>query len=112
LDADLWVRLDNDWGLEMGQLTFSTDERMFDGKCVRFVGLDGGDEVLCGVTVYAMKHHHPDLPVDGLLPAELFLKAYDEMAVKIHAIARQKYAAGQTEQLGPVAIMVHDTDWQ
>lgn len=95
----------------MGQLVFSSDDRLFDGRCVRFAGKDGHEEVLCGVTVFALKHHDPDLPLEGLLPSDLFLKAYDEMLIRIHDIARHKYAEGRIEPEGPVKVMVHDEDW-
>lgn len=95
----------------MGQLVFSSDDRLFDGKCVRFVGMDGHEEILCGVTVFALKHHDPDLPLEGLLPSELFLKAYDEMLIEIHDMVRHKYADGKFEPEGSVRIMVHDEDW-
>ncbi len=95
----------------MAQLVFSSDDRLFDGKCVRFVGRDGHREVLCGVTVYALKHRHPDLPVEGLLPAELFLAAYERFVIDIHDIARTKYAKGKLEPDGDIEVMVHDEDW-
>ena len=95
----------------MSQLAFIADDRLFDGKCVRFTGRDGKREVLCGVTIYALKHHDLSLPLEGLLPAELFLDAYDRLIVKIHDVARRKYSQGQKEPSGPVEIMVHDKDW-
>lgn len=95
----------------MAQLVFSDDERLFDGQCVRFKGSAGGNDVQCGVTVYALKHHCPDLPVDGLLPGELFLEAYDRLASDIHHAARRKYEAGEFETGSPVMIMVHDHDF-
>ena len=95
----------------MAQLVFSDDERLFDGQCVRFKGNVGGNDVQCGVTVYALKHHCPDLPVDGLLPGELFLEAYDRLASDIHHAARRKYEAGEFETGSPVMIMVHDHDF-
>ena len=94
----------------MGQLAFSSDDRLFDGKCVRFTGRDAQKEVLCGVTVFALKHRHPDLPMEGLLPAELFLDAYDRYAIEIHDIARNKYAEGRTESDGPIEVLVHVED--
>jgi hypothetical protein len=97
---------------DMGQLAFSSDDRLFDGKCVRFTGRDGQRDVLCGVTVFALKHHDPDLPMDGLLPAELFLDAYDRYMILIHDMARHKYAEGRTEPDGPIEILVHDEDWK
>ena len=96
----------------MGQLVFSSEDRLFDGQCVRFVGRDGQREVLCGVTIFALKHRDPALPMDGLLPAELFLEAYERSAIEIHDIARHKYAEGRIETDGPIEIMVHDEDWK
>lgn len=95
----------------MGKLVFSRDDRLFDGECVRFYGQDGQREVVCGVTVFALKRHHRDLPLQGLLPGELFLEAYDKRLIDIHDIARQKYADGRTEPEGAIEIMVHDEDW-
>ena len=95
----------------MAQLVFSDDDRLFDGQCVRFRGRAGGRDVLCGVTVYALKHHCPGLPVDGLLPGELFLEDYDRLASDIHHVARRKYEAGEFETGSPVLIMVHDHDF-
>lgn len=92
-------------------LIFCDDDRLFDGHCVRFHGRDGDKDVLCGVTVYALKHRSPDLPLEGLLPAELFLAAYDRMMIDIHDLARRKYAAGQFEPEGPVRVLIHDADW-
>ncbi|MEO1161063.1 MAG: hypothetical protein AAFW74_11515, partial [Pseudomonadota bacterium] len=71
----------------------------------------GQRDVLCGVTVFALKHRDPGLPLDGLLPAELFLDAYDRYVIEIHDIARRKHAEGRREPDGPVEIMVHDRDW-
>ncbi len=96
----------------MSQLVFSSDDRLFDGQCVRFAGRDGQREVLCGVTVFALKHRDPELPMDGLLPAELFLDAYERFMIEIHDIARHKYAEGRIETDGPIEIMVHDEDWK
>lgn len=95
----------------MSQLVFSDDDRLFDGECVRFKGRAGNEEILCGVTVYALKHHCPGLPMEGLLPAELFLEAYDRLAQEIHHVARGKYDAGDFETSGPVRVMVHDHDF-
>ncbi|MEE4235126.1 MAG: DUF1488 family protein [Anderseniella sp.] len=95
----------------MAHLVFSDDERLFDGQCVRFKGCAAGKDVQCGVTVYALKHHCPELPVDGLLPGELFLEAYDRLASDIHHAARRKYEAGEFETGSPVMIMVHDHDF-
>lgn len=96
----------------MGTLVFSDDFRLFDGECVRFHGRDGEDEVLCGVTTYALKHHFPGLPLEGLLPGEVFLEAYDKRMAAIHDVARRKYNAGVFEKTGDVKVMVHDHDWK
>ena len=95
----------------MAQLVFSDDDRLFDGQCVRFKGRLGVKDVTCGVTIYALKHHCPELPMDGLLPGELFLEAYDRLAADIHHVARRKYEAGLFEENGPVQLMVHDHDF-
>ena len=95
----------------MSHLVFSEESRLFDGECVRFKGRAGGKDVSCGVTVYALKHHCPDLPLDGLLPAELFLDAYDRLISEIHHAARRKFDAGEFETCGPVQVMVHDSDF-
>jgi hypothetical protein len=94
----------------MRQLVFKDEDRLFVGDCVQFTGYDGDEPIKCGVTTYALKHHHPELPVDGLLPAELFLKAFDDLIVKIHAAARRKYIAGGFEPDSAIKVMVHDTD--
>lgn len=95
----------------MGTLAFTDDFRLFDGQCVRFRGYDGSRQVECGVTCYALKHRMPDLPTEGLLPAEMFLEAYDRLMTDVHAAARRKYAAGALEPGGEVAIMIHARDW-
>ena len=95
----------------MTQLAFTQEDRLFDGACVRFEGRDHGRTVRCGVTIYALKHHQPDLPSEGLLPGELFLEAYDRLAAEIHHVARRKYEAGDFETCGPVEVMVHDHDF-
>ncbi len=95
----------------MGELAFLDESRLFDGECVRFTGHDGEHEVMCGVTIYALKRHAPELPTEGLLPAEVFLRTYDRLAPHIHTIARRKHAAGAVEGEGEVEIMVHANDW-
>ena len=95
----------------MGDLAFVDDFRLFDGQCVRFHGHDGKHQVLCGVTVYALKRHAPHLPGEGLVPAEMFLEAYDRLATEIHHVARRKHAQGHFEPEGAVEIMVHAADW-
>ena len=95
----------------MGTLAFTDEFKLFDGQCVRFRGYDGTRPVECGVTCYALKHRIPGLPTEGLLPAEMFLEAYDRLMTDIHTAARRKYAAGSLETDGEVEIMVHDRDW-
>ena len=95
----------------MAELVFKDDYKLFDGECVRFHGFCGGDLVLCGVTTYALKHHYPDLPEHGLLPAEQFLSAYDNLMIQVHQIARKKFRDKTFEPSGNVKVMVHDTDW-
>ena len=46
----------------MGQLAFLDEDKLFDGQCIRFKGIDAGEEVLCGVTIFALQHCDPDLP--------------------------------------------------
>ena len=95
----------------MGTLIFKDKTRRFDGECVRFTGHDGATEVSCGVTAYALKHHEPGLPLGGLLPADEFLHAYDDLIERVHDRARAKYAAGEFEPGGDVRVIVHDRDW-
>jgi hypothetical protein len=95
----------------MSELAFLDDERLFDGECVRFHGHDGKRQVVCGVTIYALKRHAPHLPSEGLLPAEAFLETYDRLAPHIHTIARRKHAEGTFEGEGEVEVMVHANDW-
>ena len=95
----------------MRELVFKDDFRLFDGNCVRFHGFSGDEQVLCGVTTYALKHHCPDLPDHGLLPGELFISAYDTLMVQVHQAARKKYRNKEFELSGGIKVMVHDTDW-
>jgi hypothetical protein len=94
----------------MGQLAFVNDDRLFDGDCIRFKGMDGDREVVCGVTIAALKESDPGLQPHGLVPAESFLASYDKLIVPIHDAARRKYSLGAFETEGPVAIMVHQRD--
>ena len=96
----------------MGTLIFRDTARHFDGECVRFKGYDGKMEVQCGVTAYALKHHEAGVPLGGLLPADVFLAAYDDLIDRIHARARAKYGAGEFETEGDIRVMVHDRDWE
>ena len=94
----------------MGTLSFLNDTPLFDGDCVRFLGVDGEENVVCGVTTYALKHCEPSLPRYGLLPAEAFLAAFEKLMVDIHTVARAKYESGKFETGGPIRVMVHRED--
>ena len=94
----------------MGQLAFLDEDKLFDGQCIRFKGIDAGEEVLCGVTIFALQHCDPDLPKHGLVSAEAFLAAFDKLLTQIHHAARNKHAKGLHESDGPVKIMVHRQD--
>lgn len=94
----------------MGELAFLDDDRHFDGECIRFKGRDGADEVVCGVTLYALQHCDPDLPTHGLISSDSFMAAFDRLLTRIHHAARQKHARGHRESEGPVHIMVHRQD--
>ncbi len=96
----------------MSRLAFRDDFKHFDGHCVRFHGFDGNDEVLCGVTTFALKHHMEELPEDGLLPADAFMAAYDRLMPAIREVAAEKYATRRFERSGDVRVMVHDHDWK
>lgn len=91
----------------MGKLLFSSDAPFFDGDCVRFIGVDGGKNVVCGVTTYALKHCDPSLPHYGLLPAEAFMAAFEKRLADIHDAARTKYENGKYEPAGSIRVMVH-----
>lgn len=94
----------------MGQLAFLGEDRLFDGQCIRFTGQDGRDEVVCGVTTYALQEADGRLPKHGLIGSDDFLAAYDRLMTDIHQAARLKYERGQFETEGPVKIMVHRQD--
>lgn len=94
----------------MGQLAFVDDHRHFDGACVRFKAMDGTEEVMCGVTLYALQYRDAELPRHGLISSDAFLAAFDRLMTDIHAAARSKYDRGQRETAGPVQIMVHRQD--
>ncbi len=95
----------------METLSFPDDHGHFDGKCVRFKALCGQRDVACGVTIYALKHRVSHLPLEGLLPAEAFLKAYKRGLDEIHEIANAKFQSRTYEPEGDVEIMVHDHDF-
>jgi hypothetical protein len=94
----------------MAELAFLDDFRLFDGNCVRFHGHDGNREVLCGVTVEALKRCDPALPRNGLIPAEHFLEAFERLQVAIHDTARAKHARGQFEAEGDVELVIRRLD--
>ncbi len=94
----------------VGRLSFLDDTPLFDGDCVRFIGVDDGKHVVCGVTTYALKHCTPNLPQHGLLPAELFISAFEKLIVDIHHVARTKYENADFEPEGPIQVMVHRKD--
>ena len=94
----------------MGTLSFLDDAPLFDGDCVRFIGVDGGEQVVCGVTTYALKHCAPNLPYQGLLPAEDFISAFEKLIIDIHHAARTKYEKGELEPEGAIQVMVHRKD--
>ena len=94
----------------MGTLSFPNDAPHFDGDCVRFTGVDGKKNVVCGVTDLALKQCDPRLPHYGLVPAEAFMAAYEKRKAQIHQVARSKYENGKFEAEGPVRVMVHGED--
>jgi Protein of unknown function (DUF1488) len=94
----------------LGTLSFLDDTPLFDGDCVRFVGVDGGEHVVCGITTYALKYCAPDLPHYGLLPAEAFTSVFEKLIVDIHHAARTKYERGDFEPEGAIRIMIHRKD--
>jgi hypothetical protein len=94
---------------DMGRLVF-LDEAHFDGEHVRFVGLDAGKAILCGVTTNALKYGNCGLPHYGLIPADEFMTAYRARMIDIHRIAGEKHAKGEFEPLGDIRILVHRRD--
>ena len=94
----------------MGTLSFPNDAPLFDGDCVGFTGVDGKENVACGVTTSALKYCDPSLPHYGLVPAEAFIAAYEKLFVDIHQVARTKYENGKFETEGPIRVMVHRED--
>jgi Protein of unknown function (DUF1488) len=94
----------------MGQLAFLEEGRHFDGACIRFVGRDGSEEIVCGVTLFALQHCDPHLPKHGLISSEAFMAAFDRLLLDIHQAAREKHMRGLLETEGPVKIMVHRQD--
>jgi hypothetical protein len=91
----------------MGQLAFLEEDNLFDGRCVRFTGRDGTNEVTCGVTINALKECDSALQRHGLVPAEAFLASFEKLMIAIHDSARRKYDRGEFESEGAVRIMVH-----
>jgi hypothetical protein len=94
----------------MAALAFLDDETLFDGNCVRFTGDDGGEKIVCGVTTAALIYSDPDLPHQGLVPAEAFQEAYRKLLMRIHDAARIKYQNREFEDSGPIRVMVHRQD--
>lgn len=94
----------------MGQLAFSEEDKHFDGHCIRFTGRDGKNEVICGVTITALKEYDSGLQRHGLVPAEAFLASFEKLMIAIHDAARRKYNRGEFESEGVVRIMVHRRD--
>ena len=94
----------------MAELAFLDEFRLFDGNCVRFHAHAGDRELLCGVTVEALKRCDSCLPHHGLIPAEEFLNAFERLVVKIHDSARSKYARGELEREGDIRLLVKRHD--
>ena len=94
----------------MGQLAFVDEDKLFDGQCIRFTGFDGKDEVICGVTIAALKACDPGLQRHGLVPAEAFLASFEGLLVAIHDAARRKYDRAEFESEGDVRVVVHRRD--
>ena len=94
----------------MGQLAFVDENRLFDGTCIRFKGIDRDREVMCGVTIVALKECDRDLQRYGLVPAEAFLASFAKLMIPIHDAARTKYSRGEFETEGDIEIMVHRSD--
>jgi Protein of unknown function (DUF1488) len=94
----------------MGQLAFVDEDRLFDGHCIRFKGIDRDQEVTCGITIAALKECDRDLPRHGLIPAEVFLHSFEKRIIPIHDAARTKYSRGEFETEGAVRIMVRRRD--
>ena len=94
----------------MGQLAFLSEDKWFDGQCIRFTGFDGEEEVACGVSIAALKSSDPGLQRHGLLPAEAFLASFDGLLVAIHDAARRKYDRCEFESAGDVRVLVHRRD--
>ena len=65
----------------MGQLAFVDEDRLFDGHCIRFKGIDRDQEVTCGITIAALKECDRDLPRHGLIPAEVFLHSFEKRII-------------------------------
>jgi hypothetical protein len=94
----------------MGQLAFVDDDMLFDGECIRFKGVDGEVEVLCGVTLNALQHCDPALPRHGLVAAESFLATFEKLMTDIHQAARAKYLRGEFETGSPIKVMIRRRD--
>jgi len=94
----------------MSELAFISDDRLFDGRLIRFIAMAGDRRVTCAVTLVALKQLDASLPHEGLLPSELFVAAYDRHMTDIHHICRQKHARGDYETEGEIDIVVHRGD--
>ncbi|MGE3832436.1 MAG: DUF1488 family protein [Parvibaculaceae bacterium] len=93
----------------MGRLVF-LDEAHFDGRHVRFIGIDAGKSILCGVTANALKYCNCGLPHYGLIPAEDFVAAYQRRMIDIHHIAAEKHEKGEFEPQGDIRVVIHRRD--
>jgi hypothetical protein len=94
----------------MVKLAFLDEERRFDGNCVRFMGRAGGRRVCFGVTTFALQYCDRHLPKTGLIPAELFLEAFDRLEAEIQEAARSKFERGEFEDEGEVEVLIHRKD--
>jgi hypothetical protein len=94
----------------LAQLAFLDEDRLFDGHCIRFKGVDGDREVTCGIAVAVLKEYDLDLPRHGLIPAEAFLRSFEKLMIRIHDAARTKYSRGEFEPEGAVRIMIRRRD--
>ena len=94
----------------MRLLAFVDEDRHFDGHCVRFQGKDGAASICCAITAAALKEQDRHLPRHGLVPAEMFLDAFDRHQIAIHDAARRKYHAGHVEPAGEIRILIHRQD--
>ena len=73
----------------MRLLAFVDEDRHFDGHCVRFQGKDGAASICCAITAAALKEQDRHLPRHGLVPAEMFLEAFDRQCREIESKLRE-----------------------